>query len=322
MDLFYGEQAGNRLDWQLANNLVKDEVDVVIMTAMPEPETEVFLIVEEMPEFPGGTNALEKYIAENAIVPYSAIKEVTVGTVRLNFVIDNSGFVKNIRVLRSSNKLLDKAAVYLVSKMPKWKPGMQRGQPVNVSYNLSVSFLIPEGELSREYIDKAKQLEERLKGFKFNVETGFYRNNKEFDEIEEKVKKGKLDEVSASDIKRYVFSATRLGWLNCDRFYQSEVPLIDFNIPVKSTDNVLVTAIFKRMKAMVRGQKERDKIVYRNMPLGEEITIVAIKTEGENIYLAVQETLVANSDELVLDYKKVTMKLLKKKMKELNQSGF
>ncbi len=322
MTLFYGKQTGTRIDWRLANDSGKDEVVIVMVSSLSEQETETFLIVEEMPEFPEGSLALRSYIDQNAIIPFSVLKDCVQGKVDMQFLVSNTGAVKNIRVLRSSNNLLDKAAVYMVSKMPKWKPGMQRGNPVNVLYRLSVSFLIPEGELSKEYSDKAKQLDENLKAFNYDVDAGFYRNNMEFSEIEKKVKKGELDEVSVSDINRYVFSATRLGWLNCDRFYQSNVPLIDFSIPVDNKGEVMATVVFNRFKAIVRGRKQQGEIVYHNMPLGEEITIVAVKTEGSKMYLAVEKTVVANNSKLVLDYKKVTMKLLRKEMTKLYQSGF
>lgn len=322
MTLFYGYQTGTRIDWQLANNQEFEHLVIIDVAPALEQEKEVFLIVEEMPEFPEGSLALRSYIDQNAIIPFSVLKDCVQGKVDMQFLVSNTGAVKNIRILRSSNNLLDKAAVYLVSKMPKWKPGVQRGNPVNVLYSLSVSFLIPEGELSKEYSNKAKQLDENLKAFNYNVEAGFYSNNMELNQIEKKVRKGKLDEVSVSDINRYVFSATRFGWLNCDRFYQSNVPLIDFFIPVDSKEEVMATVVFNRFKAIVRGSKQQGKIVYRNMPLGEEITIVAVKTDGSKIYLAVEKTVVANNSELVLDYKKVTMKLLKKEMAKLYQAGF
>ncbi|MFV0267455.1 MAG: energy transducer TonB, partial [Draconibacterium sp.] len=139
MTLFYGKQTGTRIDWQLANNQEFEHLVIIDVAPALEQEKEVFLIVEEMPEFPEGSLALRSYIDQNAIIPFSVLKDCVQGKVDMQFLVSNTGAVKNIRILRSSNNLLDKAAVYLVSKMPKWKPGVQRGNPVNVLYSLSVS---------------------------------------------------------------------------------------------------------------------------------------------------------------------------------------
>ncbi|MCY1720763.1 energy transducer TonB [Prolixibacteraceae bacterium Z1-6] len=324
MVLFNGEKINNVIDWQLANENVSDDVVVIDVMANnnPEPVNEVFFIVENMPEYPGGDKALRTYIAENALIPYSALNDKIEGKVHVTFIVDTTGATKNIRVVRSLNKTLDKVAVYLVSQMPKWKPGKQRGKPVNVSYTVPVAFSSKQGELTEEEIRRAKQLDEKLKELKYDVEASrFYRNSNEFDDLEEKIRKRKFDGIKASEVNRYIFSATQLGWLNCDKFYKSDKSLTNIFILENNPDEVIVSVIFHRFRSIIRGKNESDKIVFKNLPLGEKVTIVALKTEGNKIFLAVNETEITNEPEIIPDYKKVTMKLLKKKMEELDHVG-
>ncbi|HIY48866.1 MAG TPA: energy transducer TonB [Candidatus Barnesiella excrementavium] len=114
-------------------------------TAAPADSTSlssdsIFEVAEVMPEFPGGTQALFKFIGENLQYPQNAIDGQIEGRVVVQFVVDKEGKVGNIQVVRSIDKMLDQAAIDVVRALPDWKPGMQDGQPVNVRYTLPVNF--------------------------------------------------------------------------------------------------------------------------------------------------------------------------------------
>lgn len=101
----------------------------------------VFLIAEKMPEFPGGETEVAKYISENIKHPEDAKENKEGFRSFVSFVIDSTGSVVNLSIARSSGSVaLDNEALRVVSKMPKWKPGMQRGVAVNVSYTIPVQF--------------------------------------------------------------------------------------------------------------------------------------------------------------------------------------
>lgn len=101
---------------------------------------EVFKVVEVDPEFPGGEEALYKYLAENIKYPEKAKNNKVEGRVYITFVIEKDGNVSDAKVLRSVNEELDAEALRVINAMPKWKPGMQRGVPVRVQYNIPISF--------------------------------------------------------------------------------------------------------------------------------------------------------------------------------------
>ena len=107
-----------------------------------EEEQTVFVIVEDMPEFPGGELALRKYIAENVRYPVMAKENDIQGTVYVRFVVDKDGSVNNVEILRGADPLLDREAIRVVESLPKWKPGKQRGKAVKVSHSVPIKFAL------------------------------------------------------------------------------------------------------------------------------------------------------------------------------------
>lgn len=108
---------------------------------LEEPEAPIFPIVENMPEFPGGELALRKYIAENVKYPEDAKEKGIQGRAYVSFVIDKEGNVANVKLARGIGfESIDNEALRVVSLLPKWKPGMQGGKVVNVSYTIPIIF--------------------------------------------------------------------------------------------------------------------------------------------------------------------------------------
>jgi len=103
-------------------------------------EDKVFIIVEEMPEYPGGIPALLKYIGENLVYPPEASSNNIQGKINLKFVVNPDGSVDRIEVLKSVDPLLDNEAVRVVKTLPKFKPGKQGGIPVHVWFSIPVVF--------------------------------------------------------------------------------------------------------------------------------------------------------------------------------------
>jgi len=110
-----------------------------------EKEEEVaFVTVEEMPEFPGGQQALFKFLSENVKYPAEAYANGIQGRVICQFVVNKDGSIVDVKVVRSGgDPSLDKEAVRVIQSMPKWKPGKQRGKYVRVKYTVPVNFKIP-----------------------------------------------------------------------------------------------------------------------------------------------------------------------------------
>ncbi len=103
-------------------------------------EAEIFKVVEEMPEFPGGTAKLLEYIGKNIKYPMMARESDIQGKVYVNFVVEPNGSISHVEVLRGIGGGCDEEAVRVVQSMPKWKPGKQRGAPVRVQYMVPIVF--------------------------------------------------------------------------------------------------------------------------------------------------------------------------------------
>jgi periplasmic protein TonB len=130
------------------DNIVQEEVTEETVVKPPAPvqmqeevvkEDEIFQIVEEMPEFPGGQDGLVKYLGSITYPPIARENDIE-GTVYVKFVIDKNGQVTNAEVARGADKILNEAALAHVKKMPAWKPGKQRGKPVRVQYVVPIKF--------------------------------------------------------------------------------------------------------------------------------------------------------------------------------------
>ncbi|ASB49259.1 energy transducer TonB [Alkalitalea saponilacus] len=103
---------------------------------------EIFIIVEEMPEFPGGIQALQRYLAQSIRYPVIAQENGIQGRVYIQFVINQNGEVTNATVLRGVDPSLDREALRVVQAMPNWTPGRQRNRPVRVSYTVPINFVL------------------------------------------------------------------------------------------------------------------------------------------------------------------------------------
>ncbi len=119
------------------------DAETVVETFEQEEEVveeEVFTVVENMPEFPGGAAKMMKYLNDNMKYPPAAKANGIKGKVYVNFTIAKDGSITNVKLLRGVHELLDKEALRVVKSFPKWKPGKQRGKAVKVSFNLPINF--------------------------------------------------------------------------------------------------------------------------------------------------------------------------------------
>ena len=105
-------------------------------------DDEVFVVVEDEPEFPGGTEALYQYLASNIKYPAEAKAEHVQGLVMVSFVIEKDGSVSGIKVLRDIGGGCGEEAVRVVRQMPRWKPGRTQGKRVRTQFNLPINFTL------------------------------------------------------------------------------------------------------------------------------------------------------------------------------------
>ena len=120
-----------------------DDVAAPVATQKITEEVEQpFVIVEQMPQFPGGEKEMMKFIHNNLRYPSLAAENGIQGTVIVNFVVDHEGKITRIKVVRGIGGGCDEEAMRVLSKMPNWSPGRQGGKPVLVSYTVPIKYVL------------------------------------------------------------------------------------------------------------------------------------------------------------------------------------
>ena len=123
-----------------------------------KPVGDVYDVTEEMPEFPGGHEGMVAFLQQNIKYPADAVKDSVQGRVIVQFIVAKDGTVGDAKILRGVAPSLDKEALRVVAAMPKWKPGKQGGEAVNVKYTLPVKFSMSDPADKKDGLTKAYYL--------------------------------------------------------------------------------------------------------------------------------------------------------------------
>ena len=116
----------------------------------------VYQVVDQMPEFPGGMEAMMEFVATNIKYPQDAIDENMEGRMMVSFVVEKDGLVSNVKMLRGVCKSIDEEAMRVVRGMPRWKPGMKDGKPARVAYQIPIVFKL--GQMNNEHKTTVKTI--------------------------------------------------------------------------------------------------------------------------------------------------------------------
>ena len=141
------------------DGMTVNHVDWQKKASYDEPQEKViFQVVEEMPEFPGGMGEAMKFLAKNIKYPISAQQAKIEGRVIVQFVVERDGSVSDVKVMRGVSPELDAEAIRVVSMMPKWIPGKQRGKAVAVKYTMPIMFRLQTPEPKKEEMPHTLQV--------------------------------------------------------------------------------------------------------------------------------------------------------------------
>lgn len=144
-----GELSGGNFNLMISEDASIEAVEMYLPVPImeedeAEPDNAVFMVVETMPEFPGGTTAMLEFIVNNLKYPVEAEENGIQGRVTLSFIVDTDGSITDVEVVRGIDPSLDAEAIRIIKSMPKWKPGMQRGKAVRVKYTVPVNFRLQQ----------------------------------------------------------------------------------------------------------------------------------------------------------------------------------
>lgn len=282
-------------DMQLFSGTWGNEMHINWMTQITAQQ-EIFVMVEEMPKFSGGYNDISRFLSSTVKYPQQALEQGVQGTVYVSFVINEKGEVSDPRIVRGVSPDLDEAALNAIRKMPDWTPGKKHGQNVSVLMTLPVRFDLG----NNSYGDSTLV-------WKGNFKESF---EKSFTDTT-------FNKASSGNIMYYVFNSTQLGWINCDRFIDVS-PKTNYIVKLdKDIDNVRI--VFDRYKSAMDVYPKNGVYTFNNVPVGEKITIVAIKRVNNKPYLAVKQTKTSSQVEKDLLFQPVTMEMLQTEMKKLDR---
>ncbi len=139
------EEVETKFEINVEDDQTQRQVQTYVPPPPPQPkqeevEEEIFVVVEQFPEYPGGQAAMMKFLNDNIRYPVIAQENGIQGRVVCNFVVERDGSITDVQVVRGVDPSLDREAVRVIQQMPNWTPGRQRGQAVRVRFTLPVQF--------------------------------------------------------------------------------------------------------------------------------------------------------------------------------------
>lgn len=294
MQLFTGTwQNENKIDWKT------DDSTIDFDCTYPQ--------IEESAEFPGGAPLLYKFISRNFIFPED-ISENSSGKIYVGFIVDAEGNVKNERIQRGLSKELDEAALNVVRKFPKFIPAKINGVAIKTDISLPINISIGDDNSST------------ISSFgPSNTKNSRLKKNFEKNQNDKTVQNASTDQINA-----YLFSATKLGWINCDRFLDiSPSSVINYAVNVGNGEQATLSVVFHRYKSIMNDYSgATNEFLFKKIPKNQVVTLVAIKYENNQLQLAVTERKTSSSITNDLVFKPVTMETLKTEMKKLDRFTF
>lgn len=246
---------------------------------------------DETAAFPGGSGALKNFMLRNLVYPDSLSDLGIGGIVYINFIIDEKGKVTDIIFKNPAQIGFREAIRNTLAKMPVWKPAVRNGIPVKSVYSQSITFDNGEQGMSDTTFKKY-----------FEATTNDHTINK----------------LSTSDIQQYVFSTSKMGWINCDRYYNSPKQKIDFYVDCGEYTELDIKLVFHSFKAILGNFKPATTFTFPNLPVDEALTVVVVKKINNDTYISITECNTTMKSINNLLFEKVTMDKLKLKLEQLN----
>jgi hypothetical protein len=280
MQLFSGSWKNNQINWEVDKN----SIDL----------NNTFTNVDEKPVFPGGHEKFYKLLSSRIQLEGD---EVVSGKVYASFVVDREGNITDIKIVKGLTKKINQAVIKAFNNVPKFIPGKVNGIPVSTTYTLPITIKSYDFELddkpANTYVDKKQRTN-------YTEET--------------------IKEKGTSALGYYFFSSFRLGIINCDRFYNlSPNNAVNFAINFDNGSETFVSIVFHDMKSILSVNTNSENAVFKTIPKGKKITIVAIKYFDNKPFIGIKETITTAATENNLIFKPVTLQGIKNEMEKLNR---
>jgi hypothetical protein len=244
-------------------------------------------IVEEAAEFPG-RSGLQYFLKKHLRYPDSLIGNNA--RVIVDFVINERGAATSVSIKDTIEQGFRDMIFRAFSNMPVWKPAKRNGIPVQSTFSLSIIF----GDQTDDLAYKRR--------------------------FEATVNDTTVSGLRSSEMSRYVFSSSKLGWINCDRFINLEKPATDLYVSCGNYSEIDIKLVFHSFKSFLNGELSGTTCKFKGVPANEKITIVVIKKMDNNAFVSLMESNTSMQEINNLRFEKVTMDKLKEKLEQLNNA--
>lgn len=270
MRLFYGKPDEDcEIIWEEAQN--------------PEDYSiPVFVLVEEMPEFPGKDIARISFLSRNIIYPQQATEKGIEGTVYISFIVDSAGNIFNAKILRGIGGGCDEEALRVLNLMPRWIPGRQNGKNVAVLFTMPIIFSLDgngQAGVNQSGIAKGEYLSMNDSAFQ---------------------------KANIQNINRYIFDVLSLGWINCDQIVYKNRPQINLSVKLKTSGHISAYIIFTKTKSVLSGVNKNGYCMFNQVPKGEEIILIAIRKVQGKCYFGQKNIKVSSSIESLDNFEEIS----------------
>ncbi|UTW64572.1 hypothetical protein KFE98_10665 [bacterium SCSIO 12741] len=215
--------------------------------------------------------------------------------VNIRFIVSKNGEVKDVELEKKHDKKKCKRLVNLVSEMPKLKPYKRNGKEIDMEswLNFAVKY-IPAKYLSNEAYLRA-------------IENKY----PEFDNQS-------INDISQIELNYYIFSTSKLGWLNCDHFINSPENKVNMTLKQKSDENLMIKFIYKDYKSIITPTYKNGINSFNDIPEGKDVTLMIIKSKRNKIQLSITDHKTKAGEITGIKFKDYTMAELKKELQKLN----
>ncbi|GAA4320047.1 hypothetical protein GCM10023184_05030 [Flaviaesturariibacter amylovorans] len=237
--------------------------------------------------FPPDVGTFEAFCREHFRWPTGTEGPITPRDVRISFVINEYGAAERVRVHNSPSAAYDAQVAAAFAQMPCWIPAQRLGMPKANAFTQDLQFWWPFNAGDADSLVKVT-----VRGIGFDSLFTMYTN------------------VPG----RYRLRTTALGWINCDRFYNEPGEKVEFYVDAGSSKDVDVKLVFHSIRSVMQGRLQDDRFVFTGIPVGMDVTIVAMKADGSVFGLALKPWKTAAGTIKELAFEEVTLGCLKERL--------
>lgn len=303
MDLFYGERdSSENINWTLNTDSDQSNQTSLTLPGSILPRTPICSLrisshtskVGDFPvewKFKNEPGNVFEYFNSNFSLPEDLAKELgeTDVIADYSFEIDKNGNIVKIYTSQISDERIDKLLKAFINELPPFDMNTMGDPDFETTMGLGFSSII-----KYDYSSYAKNFEE----------------NRDNDDI--------LSNVNQTDVDFYVFSATKLGWINCDRFWNSREPKIDFFVQKNADTPMSTYLIFENIRSIMRGSAVQDKFIFSSIPAKKDIKIIGIKHIDGQPQLCVQAANTSAPTLTLEQFESFTLSELKAEINHIN----